>query len=876
MAVSFSLSLVCILLQAWSYSVAGDSLTAVPVELEASVSQCGCNNSNLHVLTPTAPSTVTELVLTGFFCFATSLQYCDVNGGSLLTTGHLLPAAFVALDEINNSSEILPGYHLSLDPRDSMCDVVHATTEFIDTLEDRIKDENLPLNLGIVGPGCDAVTESLARVISRSLRLPLVSYAPNSQTNSAREKDAFSSLFQLSRSLLLTVQTAIRLMQHFGWTNNTAFVYEGSNDFFLSVVEHVIDTETTGDVQLDGGNGTIPVEVFSPFEIQDNGLAVSTQIQDFFAELETGSLRVVLALLSQKVAAQLVCVGKNGTIPGDGFLYVFVGQFEDNWWEVENDSCNLTNADVQSVIIVTENAVDTESSTVLQSGRTIHDFKVDYFQRLEAWCGDTLYDTGPSPGAVYDSVWALALSLNQTMDLIDAAVDQNLQYDPATLDGIVEALRELEFAGVTGRVQFDGSQRIGAESIMQVQNGRLVKVGVYGDGELVFRKFESFLWNDSTNMTPSATVTVNPVGVDIYWLVLGLVFSVAGIIFAMVMWVFNWYHARHKILRATSQKLNYVILIGVILSYFTVLILTVLESPLGAALDHTTFKALCLIRIWMLPLAFTFVYGILFARAWRIYRIFNNPWHSSRPYKDGHLLLMVVGVAAVDLLILIPWTIIDPYRLFPRQSDVDYGTFSACVFTSCSSDNVFIWLAILSVFKIAVIVSGVLIISLVRRQVVHRKIYDDSKALALANYVTALAFVLGLPLTFLFLSSSRVVLAYIASAVWVNISSWGTIIIIFMPKVYQIMIVKDSGNKFKKAGRLYYGRAFSIAATTALEASTVADPEMNLRTLRDESDSGTLRDESDSGTHADDDVQETNSRTAAEEETLAGVGGTYV
>ena len=830
MIMAVSLSLLCILLQAWIYSAVG-SIIAVPVE--TSVYQCGCNNSNLHVLTPTTPDTVTELVLTGFFYFATS-QYCDVNS---LTTGHLLPAAFVALDEINNSSEILPGYHLSLDLRDSMCDVVHATTEFIDTLEDRVKDEDLPLNLGIVGPGCDAVTESLAGVISRSLRLPVVSYAPNTQTKSIREKDAFSSLFQLSRSLLLTVQTAIRLMQDFGWTSNTSFVYEEGNDFFLSVVENVIDTETTGDVQLDGGNGTIPVEVFSLFEVEDNGLAVSTQMQDFFTDLESGSLRVVLGLLSQKVAAQLVCTGADGTIPGDGFLYIFVGQFEDNWWKVEKDSCNLTDADVQSVIIVSERMIDTESDTVLQSGRTIHDFKVDYFQRLETWCGGTLYDTGPSPspGSVYDTVWALALALNQTTDLIDAAVDQGLQYDPATLDGVVQALRELDFSGVTGRVQFDGSQRIGAESILQVQNGQLVEVGIFTD-KLIFNKFENFIWNDSTNITPSATFGVDPVGVDVYWLVLGLVFSVAGIIFAIVMWVFNWYHANHKILRATSQKLNYVILVGVILSYLTVIILTILESPLGAEIDVTTFKVLCLIRIWMLPLAFTFVYGILFARAWRIYRIFNNPWHSSRPYKDGHLLLGVLGIAAIDLLILIPWTIIDPYRLFPRQSDVDYGTFSACVFTSCSSDDVFIWLAVLSVFKIAVIVSGVLIISLVRREVIHRKIYDDSKSLALANYITALAFVLGLPLTFLFLNASQVVLAYIVSAIWVNISSWGTLIIIFMPKVYRIL-TKDSGNSYKKAGRLYYGKEFSVTTkpgcTIATEASTSVDPEMNKRTLSD-------------------------------------------
>lgn len=803
-------------------TASASELTPSPVLLQSAsaISQCGCNNSALLALTPPSGQ---EIVLTGFFSIDTedSMPICS-ESKSMFTTGHLLPAAFIALDEINNSSDILPGYHLALDVRDSRCDPLHATTEFIETIRARIKGDAPPrsLHLGVLGPGCIAVVDTLAGIISRSLKFPVVSYAPNSHPLSTREDKISSVLFSMSRSLLFTTQSAIGLMLRFGWNNNTAFVSEEGNDFFLSTIESVAITnsENADNIVLSNGNetagGTVQVSEFFKFEIGADGLALATSMDEFFENIRSKNIRVILAMLPQRISAQLICTGKMGVIPGDGFLYVFIGSFSDFWWQTETDSCELTDADVQAVIIVSGNLINPNSNAVLESGKTVHDFKVQYVKRQNMWCDATRYEMNSidlSAGSVYDAVWSLALALNENTELIDSAIQGDLQYDPITLNAVVQSLRSLNFTGVTGQVEFMGGDRVGAESVQQIQDGQQIIVGLYVDGKLLMAPSENFVWNGSSNSTPSGDLHRDLQGVDIYWLVIGLLVTGTGILLAIAFWVCNCYYSHHKILRASSQKLNYVIIIGVIFGYLTVLLLTILESPLGSQMENRTFKVLCLIRIWMLTLSFTFTYGILFARAWRIYRVFNNPWASSRPYKDYHLMLFVLGVAFVDVMILLPWTVVDPYRRFPAVTEVDYDSFSVCVFSSCSSDNATIWLLVLGIYKIGVIMGGILIISLVRKEVIQRKIYDDSRSLAVAVYITASAFIIGLPLTLLFLLANRVVLAYIVSAAWVNVSSWATQLTVFMPKFYKIVIKKDDGNSYGRARRLYYGREFSTA-----------------------------------------------------------------
>jgi len=121
-----------------------------------------------------------------------------------------------------------------------------------------------------------------------------------------------------------------------------------------------------------------------------------------------------------------------------------------------------------------------------------------------------------------------------------------------------------------------------------------------------------------------------------------------------------------------------------------------------------------------------------------------------------------------------------------------------------------VWLAILAVYKILIILGGILIIGLVRREVTARKIYDDSRSVATALYITSAAFFIGI----LFSLSNQVVLIYIASTTWVNISSSTTLICVFMPKFYRIIIKKPSTPTMSTGPRgAYCGKRLSTMRT---------------------------------------------------------------
>ncbi len=794
------------------------------------VKQCGCSN-DLYALIPDSNytsinETPVYIDLTAFFYFNTNTGSCLENVNGAQPTSHLIPAALIAMDEINNSTEILRGYHLQLDVRDSMCDPIHALSEFStlsgELLSSNPSNSSSSFNLGIVGPGCESATEAISGVNGRLLKLPIISYGLPPVLS-----ERLPSLFDTSRSVLLSMKSAIGVMGYFNWTHNVAFITEDTDAFILTA-ENVILTNVNSSISLQGSGTTVAVNQFTKIDVRTTQ-ANEGSVKQFLMAVREKNIRVILALLTQRNAAELVCMAKaSGAIPGSGFVYVFVGSYASNWWKVENDFCNITDEDVQSTLVISGHIIQPDVDSKVLSGRTVHEFKVEYAEKLAAWCDEAIVSrrvTDTVAGSVYDAVWAFALALNKSVPLIDAMVASGSRYDPSVLGSVVAALESVTFQGVTGLFYFEDGQHGRPDTVQQIQGNSMIVVAHYKDS-LVVEPGASFLWNGSDSSSiPGDEPAIIVETVHVVWLVIVSVFTAAGFVFGICMCIFNGYYGHNKILLASSQRLNYIIIVGVFFGYSTIIILSILNSPLAELMSEDVFKVLCLIRIWLLPLSFTFTYGIMFARSWRIYRIFNDPWAQSKLYKDYHLLLMVLVATAIDVVILIPWTIVDPYQRTIISDPVNYAQYTRCSFYSCSSSSI-VWLGAISLYKIIFIVIGIFVISLVREGVVRRKIFDDSRSLAAAVYITAAAFAVGLSTFIVFLFGGFQTLSYLASAVWVNISSSATLICIFLPKFYKIVLKKDTGTGYKSIKSIYMPK-YSAAE---LSKSTYSRGSISMRT----------------------------------------------
>ena len=760
------------------------SLTLSPLLVHSDVVQCGCNNSALSLLSPTPEGEApTQLTLTAFFSFNNPQDSECSTVQSPSTSAHLLPAVLIALDQINNSSDILNGYHLTVDIRDSQCDPLHAVTEYVDSF---IVGPSA-YSLGVLASDCGCVADTLGGLVSHSLQVPVISYGLGSGSQLVtRSSVELSSLFRVARSTLQATQSASGFMRHFKWTDHVAFVFvDGSK-----TAESVVATDSDGNtVLLDGGNGTIILRQLANFHVNSNGLVNSTSVIDFYERVRVVFRRVILGLVPQRVAAQLICTGRMGTIPGDGFVYVFVGPYSDNWWQTETESCNLTSADVQSVIVLSANSLNPDPSAMLQSGSSVHDFKSEYRLRLREWCGAPAHEENTidytAAGLVYDSVWSLALALNRSIGHVDRALQGGKRLDQNTTLAILSSLELVSFSGVTGQVQFSNRARIEAGTVHQIQNGVQVLVGWYSDGAFKPNPHQKLVWNGSSDLVPSASPEIL-VSFGIYWLAISMVLAISGIMFAFSMCVFNWRYSKHKILIASSQKLNYVIIVGAFLGYLNVIAYTLLSVGFKIAF-------LCYFFDYSLSINFSLIYGTLFARAWRIYRIFHNPWSKKRPLKDGHLILIVLLAVFIDLVILVSSSLVDPYEIILFLTGIDYDSFSVFVSVVCTQEDPATWISVLFFYKLCFICCGVYIISLVRREVHVRKMYDDSCSLAVAISITAVSYVVGV-FVLSVLSSVYSDLEYIGLVIFVNVSVSGTLICVFIPKCYKIVVKKDSGD----------------------------------------------------------------------------------
>lgn len=780
--------------------------TSVSVEADSTsnvLQQCGCKG-DLALLGGRTPRRTgeTEIVLTAFFSF----KDCNnTREAGSTTTYHLIPAALLAVEEINNSSGVLEKFHLTLDIRDTQCDPALGNYQLIQSIRDNVVDPPAnSFNLAILGAGCSAVTQAIAGVARRGLNIPQVSYGYNLPVL-ANRRERFPSFFQTARSIDLTTISALRLLSHLGWTNNIGVIYETSDVFNLVIERFVrLSSSTPNSVEFINGETVIPITRFARVTI-DSERTDQEIIRAFMNGIVHDEIRVIVGFVTERIASLLMCMTRNVTVPSDGFLFVFIGSLNEMWWR-DDEFCQLESKEVESVIIVSGESVVVNLSTPLPSrnGKTIRDFKVDYSSHLSSWCPLRYSSPDPLAAATYDAVWSIAKALDDNSDLLSVNSTDDYLYSLIIYEAVLTSLYATNFTGVSGQIQFnEKGERLGMDVVLQVQNGTLTLAGKFkpDHNEIVA---DNFQWFGVMTDPPSDTPTIIGKSVTPLILIVSMIFTLTGMVFAFCMCCFNWRYAKHKIIVASSQKLNYVIIVGTFFAYATIVILAILESPLGRAMSDELFKTVCVVRIWILPLSFTLSYGTMLAKAWRIYRIFNDPWISKRPLKDYHLMLIVIGLGLVDIMYLIPWTVIDPYRRFPSLGETNYRDFSRCSFFSCSSEMLLLWLGILTAYKVMVMLTGVVIISLVQKNVKQKKYFNDSKSLAGALYTTALSFILGVFLQLLFTFQQEIVVAYVASATWVNISSSGTLISVFIPKLYKICIKHEKGKKYNTAQSIFY------------------------------------------------------------------------
>ncbi|XP_072048436.1 probable G-protein coupled receptor 156 [Amphiura filiformis] len=181
-----------------------------------------------------------------------------------------------------------------------------------------------------------------------------------------------------------------------------------------------------------------------------------------------------------------------------------------------------------------------------------------------------------------------------------------------------------------------------------------------------------------------------------------------GLLLVGTFLIFNLVYRNHRLIKMSSPNLNILILVGTALMY-TCVVLYGLDSAVSS-LDE--LSVICQIRVCILPISFTLVYGSIFTKSWRVYRIFSQAGAKRMVIRDNRLVGMVLTMLSIDCVLLIVWLAVDSptcyitkieylFEVSSPKSPED-GDKKTIV---CSSNYQDVWLLTMFAYKAVMLVS---------------------------------------------------------------------------------------------------------------------------------------------------------------------------
>uniref|UniRef100_A0AAQ5WYH5 G-protein coupled receptors family 3 profile domain-containing protein n=1 Tax=Amphiprion ocellaris TaxID=80972 RepID=A0AAQ5WYH5_AMPOC len=688
-----------------------------------------------------------------------------------------MPSAQMALDLVNNRSDILPDYELELIHYDSMCDPGEATKLLYDLLYTE------PIKI-VLMPGCSGVSTLVAEA-ARMWNLIVLSYGSSSPALSNRQR--FPTFFRTHPSATLHNPTRVQLFQKWKWTR-IATIQQTTEVF----------TSTLDDLEQRVKEAGIEISVRQSF-LTDPAVAVKN--------LKRQDARIIVGLFYETEARKVFCEVFKEKLYGKKYVWFLIGWYADNWFKIKDPAINCT---VENMTEAVEGHVTTEivmlnPETVRGvSNMTSQEFIAALMSRLG---GKNPEETGGFQEAplAYDAVWALALALNKTVAPLKAKgrrlEDFNYNNHDITSE-IYRALNTSSFEGVSGQVVFDAQgSRMAMTLIEQLQGGSYKKIGYYDSSQKNLSWFGNDVWIGAGPPADRTVVIEEYRFLSQKLFAAVSVFAGLGILLGIVCLTFNIYNGNVRYIQNSQPYLNNMTAVGCMMALAAVF-------PLGIDGHHVLrpqFPVVCQFRLWLLGLGFSLAYGSMFTKIWWVHTLFTKK-DEKKEKKKQHLepwkLYATVGVLlAIDFLSLMIWQIVDPLHITVEKFTTeapkeDLDVLIQPLLEHCSSEKMNTWLGVVYGYKGLLLLLGIFL-AYETKSVSTEKI-NDHRAVGMAIYNVAVLCLITAPVTMILSSQQDASFAFASLAI--VFSAYITLVVLFVPKVIQRSNVSLSARLGTKCG----------------------------------------------------------------------------
>ncbi|KAJ1112491.1 hypothetical protein NDU88_000755 [Pleurodeles waltl] len=182
-----------------------------------------------------------------------------------------------------------------------------------------------------------------------------------------------------------------------------------------------------------------------------------------------------------------------------------------------------------------------------------------------------------------------------------------------------------------------------------------------------------------------------------------------GLLLAVFFFAFTIRFKNNRIVKMSSPNLNVVTLLGSGLTYVSGYLFGIQEHNMAAG---ASVETLVQMRIGMLYLGVSLVFGPILGKSWRLYKVFTQRVPDKRVIiKDIQLLGMVAALLLVDILLLLTWMLSDPVHCVQslnaaiRVAEKDVSC-SVTMIQFCASVYSELWILLLFGFKGTVLIYG--------------------------------------------------------------------------------------------------------------------------------------------------------------------------
>ena len=692
----------------------------------------------------------------------------------------LFSAARLATDIINNRTDILPGYTIRLLDGDSACGLSTRTTETF--VREAFHSLNTDRVVGIVGPACSVAATEIGGLTTKSG----ISRVVITIANGPQLRNKYSNMFKIVSSSTVYGDVLFKLMQHNKW-KSVAAIYDIHHWYYRQIYtsfRRTISTEYT----------------VHPLVVEQHLYPLDSINNQF---------NVIVVFASSTYIKSLLCLAlklkTNFIFPN--YQWIFLEVHEDvllaDVKVIYYD--NTYNCTKKEMIVASDKTLilrfrlQRENKTVTTGvGLTYSQFSSahytyfeDYIEKMGIKKDSVPSDSSQWIATYFDSIWALGLALNSSLDILQEKGMSLLNYNYGNTyitEIIRDELLSVDFKGLSGDIFFNNNT-LEAPTVVEVHQlipiYTVVQIGYY--------------FNDSLFITDRENVSfIKPIQKELIVVsrVAIVVFSVAAFVVLLLIICLHIVHlvcSDAKPIRAQSSNFTHFIFSGCYLLILSAILETVRSFNISGFNDIQSRSrliltgTLCNTVFWCLTIGTSLVFGTMCVLSWRIYRIFIN---FSRPgyISDPFLVSLIVILVALNIVVLLMWSIMDPLLPTFRSRDDGLSESKVYIYGYCDCANYSNWLIIWVVNEAVTV--AVVILAVLNRHI-KKDHFKNTQAYNLLVYIACFLNGLCIPLYFIQFRSSKINYPYILFEVLTIGCAILTCLFLFLPPIIQILPEKE-------------------------------------------------------------------------------------